>query len=296
MAGLLAAALTPFGVLAQAPAAAPGDTALLDMRDAFRLGRTAQLGQSLPKVQGHVLEPLARYWEMRARLESAPAADIRAALDAMAGTYWEDRLRNDWLLVLGRQRNWADFETERPRFRMNDDRQVRCYGLMLDAVAGRMEPTQAAARVQTEWLAQKDQDTGCATAAEALLQSGHLDVKAVWMRARLMMETGKTRAASQAVALLNPEWAARLDTIAAEPQRYLDGKLTAFRSGQDNHVISADSTTFVMTRAFSLANMRLVFANWMSSNIGIYALTLLGACIGLGIGTFLMLGRLGRRS
>jgi cellulose synthase operon protein B len=73
------------------------------------------------------------------------------------------------------------------------------------------------------------------------------------------------------------------------------GKVTAFRSGQDNHVISADSTSFVMTRAFSLANMRLVFANWMSSNIGIYALTLLAACIGLGVGTFLMLGRLGRR-
>lgn len=74
------------------------------------------------------------------------------------------------------------------------------------------------------------------------------------------------------------------------------GKVTTFRSGQDNHVISADSTAFVMTRAFSLANMRLVFANWMSSNIGIYALTLLGACIALGIGTSLMLGRLGRRS
>ena len=151
-------------------------------------------------------------------------------MDAMAGTYWEDRLRNDWLLLLGRQRNWADFETERSRFRMNDDRQVRCYGLMLDAVAGRLEPAQAAARVQTEWLAQKDADTGCATAAEALLASGHLDERAVWLRARLMMETGKTRAASQAVALLNPQWAARLDAIAAEPQRYLDGKLTAFRT------------------------------------------------------------------
>lgn len=230
MAALLAAAVAPASVLSQTSVTVPGDGALLEMRDAFRLGRTAQLTQSLPKVQGHVLEPLARYWEMRARLESAPAADIRAAMDAMAGTYWEDRLRNDWLLLLGRQRNWADFEVERPRFRMNDDRQVRCYGLMLDAVAGRLDPVQAAARVQLEWLAQKDQDTGCATAAEALLQSGHLGEKTVWMRARLMMETGKTRAASQAVALLNPEWAARLDAIAAEPQRYLDGKLTAFRT------------------------------------------------------------------
>lgn len=74
------------------------------------------------------------------------------------------------------------------------------------------------------------------------------------------------------------------------------GQITAFRGAQDAHVISADSTSFVMTRPFSLANMRLVFANWMSSNIGIYALALLIACIGLGIGTSLMLGQLGRRS
>lgn len=73
------------------------------------------------------------------------------------------------------------------------------------------------------------------------------------------------------------------------------GKLTAFRSGRDNHVISAESTNFVMTRAFSLANMRLVFANWMSSNTGVYALTLLAACITLGISTSLMIGRWGRR-
>ncbi|WP_302176035.1 lytic transglycosylase domain-containing protein [uncultured Hydrogenophaga sp.] len=230
MAALLSCALAPAWVFGQGTGSAAADTALLDMRESFRLGRTAQLTQSLPTVRGHVLEPLARYWEMRARLESAAAADIRSAMDAMAGTYWEDRLRNDWLLLLGRQRNWADFETERPRFRMNDDRQVRCYGLMLDAVAGRLEPALAAARVQNEWLAQKDIDTGCATAAESLLKSGHLNEQAVWLRARLMMETGKTRAASQAVALLNPEWAGRLDAIAAEPQRYLDGKLTAFRT------------------------------------------------------------------
>lgn len=73
------------------------------------------------------------------------------------------------------------------------------------------------------------------------------------------------------------------------------GKITAFRGAQETHVLSADSTSFVMTRPFSIANMRLVLANWMSSNIGAYALALLTACIGLGIGTSLMLRRLGRR-
>ena len=74
------------------------------------------------------------------------------------------------------------------------------------------------------------------------------------------------------------------------------GKITAFRGAQEAHVISADEVSFVMTRPFSLANMRLVLANWMSSNIGVYALALLLACIGLGIGTWAMIGRLGRRS
>jgi len=74
------------------------------------------------------------------------------------------------------------------------------------------------------------------------------------------------------------------------------GKITAFRGAQDTHVLSADTTSFVMTRPLSLGNMRLVLANWMSSNIGAYALALLMACISLGIGTSLMLGRLGRRS
>jgi hypothetical protein len=75
----------------------------------------------------------------------------------------------------------------------------------------------------------------------------------------------------------------------------MGGKITTFRGSQETHVVSADTTRFVATRPFSLANMRLVLANWMSSNIGIFALTLLVACIGLGIGTSLVLGRLGRR-
>lgn len=108
------------------------------------------------------------------------------------------------------------------------------------------------------------------------------DTRQVWTAFVVRQEEALERAADRLVTPGN--WAG------------MAGKVTAFRSGQDNHVISADSTTFVMTRPFSLANMRLAFANWMSSNIGVYALALLGACISLGIGTSLMLGRMGRRS
>jgi hypothetical protein len=51
---------------------------------------------------------------------------------------------------------------------------------------------------------------------------------------------------------------------------------------------------FVPTQPFSLVNMRLIAANWLSSNIAFYALALVALCILLGIVTTGLLRRLGR--
>lgn len=205
------------------------DTALLDMREAFRRNNAPTLTALLPRVRGHQLEPMARYWEARARLETASPTELREALDSMAGTYWEDRLRNDWLLRLGQQRDWTTFEAELPRYRMNDDRQVQCYALMLNAVAKR-QPADALGRQVAElWLAQREADEGCATAAKAFVDSGHLGTEWVWRRARLAMETGRTRAVTQAVAMVDADALPMVNAIAANPARYLDEKITAIR-------------------------------------------------------------------
>lgn len=212
-----------------AQSSAGGDAALLEMREAFRRNNTTQLAKLLPTVRGHALEPLAIYWDMKARLETASASDIRAALDRMPGTYWEDRLRNDWLLLLGRARDWGNFSAELPRYRMNDDRQVACYALMIDAASGRLPPDQAAERVHALWHAQREADDGCATAAQSLLASGHLKPEAAWQRARLAVDANRPRVASQAVGLIDPDWAEMVDTVTANPAKYLDEKVTAIR-------------------------------------------------------------------
>ncbi len=92
----------------------------------------------------------------------------------MSGTYWEDRLRNDWLLILGRARDWTNFSAELPRFRMNGDRQVSCYALMLDAASGRVPADVAAERVRALWHAQREADDCCATAEREALQKAVL--------------------------------------------------------------------------------------------------------------------------
>ena len=50
---------------------------------------------------GHLLDDPSLSPELRARLDSASPAEIQEFLNHFAGTYQEDRLRNDWLLLLG---------------------------------------------------------------------------------------------------------------------------------------------------------------------------------------------------
>ena len=53
---------------------------------------------------------------------------------------------------------------------------------------------------------------------------------------------------------------------------------------------------FVVTQPLSIQNLRLIAANWFSSNIVFYAFCLIGLCFVLGIITSGLLFRLGRPS
>ena len=221
---MAAAVAVPESARAQSPSLTKADEAILDMKDAFRKGDRKRLAALLPQARGHVLEPWAAYWELRARLVDASNDEIRGFLRKYAGTYQEDRLRNDWLLLLGQVRDWATFMAEYPSFRMNDDREVRCYSLLTDFNASGAD---IAAQVQALWLAQRDADDGCALAAEQLLAAGKMKPEVAWQRARSGMENGRQSVVTQAIGLLNPDWSHKIKTIFSGPARYLDEKHTA---------------------------------------------------------------------
>ena len=214
----------PTGALAQSKETAKADDTILEMNEAFRKADRKRLAALLPQVRGHALEPWAAYWELRARLESASNREIVDFMQRYAGTYQEDRMRNDWLLLLGQVRDWATFMAEYPKFRMKDDRSLRCYALLTDFNTSGAD---VAAQVQELWLAQKDADDACATAAEQQLKAGKLKPHVAWLRARLGMENDRLRVATQAIGLLNPDWAGKVNTIYSNPSKYLDEKLTA---------------------------------------------------------------------
>ncbi|MDD2919291.1 lytic transglycosylase domain-containing protein [Rhodoferax sp.] len=221
---------TLYGLPAQAQGVTPGmsasDAIILEMREAFNKGQSTRLTGLLPRASGHVLAPWAAYWELRARLETAAPDEISGFLNRFAGTYQEDRLRNDWLLLLGQRQEWGTFMAEYPNFRMNDDRSVQCYALLTDFKSSERDVAQ---QVEDLWLAQRDADDGCAAAAEQQLKARKLQPQTAWLRARLGMENGNQRMAVQAVGLLDAEWANTVSAIYGNPGHYLQGRLLALR-------------------------------------------------------------------
>ena len=201
------------------------DEVILEMNQAFKKNDKAQLSRLLPKAKGHALEPWAAYWELRARLDQASTAEIQEFLTTYAGTYAEDRLRNDWLLQLGRQRDWALIAQEYPRFRMNDDREVRCYALGTEAQLNKPETP---AELKKLWYALRESDDGCTTVAEKLHDTKKLDSLDIWRKARLAMDNNRPRAAQAALNIESAELGKQAILIHADPQKYLDKRIVAF--------------------------------------------------------------------
>lgn len=214
------------GVSAQ-PALNAGDQAMLEIKQAFDRNDKTRLQSLLPQVRGHGLEPWAAYWDLRLRLWQAPAAEIQAFLTRWAGTYHEDRLRNDWLLLLGQRREWTAFQNELALFRMNDDPEVRCYALWVEHLRAPGSSQRPAEEVKRLWHNQRESDDGCKSAARQLYEDRQLAALDVWRKARLAMEANRPRALREAVEIVAPDANAHLNQISAEPARFLKEKSLA---------------------------------------------------------------------
>ena len=241
----LRAILTPLVAATLLAAASPlvlaqnrGDDTLLEMQQAFRKGDRKKLEQLLPAARGHALEPWAAYWELKARLGEAQPPEIQSFLQRYAGSYQEDRLRNDWLLLLGQRRNWGQFAEQHPSYRMSDDREVRCYALLIDDIKG----TAAVAgpdEVRSNWYALRDADDGCSHAAGELFSAKKLSALDIWRKARLGVEANRSRVVRNAVEIVAPDALPQLKEVLDSPTKYLQGRATARGKARQELVLLA---------------------------------------------------------
>lgn len=196
-----------------------GDALVVDAREALRKkdrNRLATL-RAQAIAANHPLAMWVDYFEIGNRLNEAQQSELDAFYARWPGSYVEDRLRNDWLLELGKRRDWANLAVEFPRFRMNDDREVTCYALLVDHLNGKDVREAALAA----WLAQREADDGCTLMATTLYEARKFTPADAWRKARSAMDSNRPRVARTAAALVSPAAGNAAGEAGENPARYL---------------------------------------------------------------------------
>lgn len=265
--------------------ASAADNVIVEMSKAFKRGDRGRLAQLLPQARGHALEPWAAYWELKLRLGEASAQEVQDFFGRYAGTYQEDRLRNDWLLLLGQRRDWAGFAAEYPSYRMNDDKEVRCYALLVEHLKNPAADARLADEVKKNWYAQREADDGCNSAAERLVGTKNLTPQDAWIKARLATEANRPRAATGAVQIVAPDAVGMVNELNASPIRFLAGKHLALSKARREIVTLAlikmaisdtDGAASQMENKWGM-QLNTEERNWVWGVIGRQAATRLGA-------------------
>ncbi len=139
----------------------------------------------------------------------APDEQARAFLQRYKGEAIADRMRNDWLLVLGKKRDWTNFDVEYPQFVLKDDTQVECYALMSRALKGQ----NVSADARTTLVDPKYYGEGCVDLIGYLAQSQQVQKGDVAYQARLALEQNYVTLAGKIAATV-PDARVDGDTLA----------------------------------------------------------------------------------
>ncbi len=234
LAGLLAS-----GMAAPAHAQTKGDDTILEAHQAFRKADKKRLSALLPASAGHALEPWVAFWDMKLRLETASPQEVQEFFTKYAGSYQEDRLRNDWLQLLGQRRDWTNLAAEYPRFRMGDDKELRCYALATENALAGLATAEMADQLKPLWYALRDADDGCTYLAGKLYTARKLNEADIWRKARLAIDANRPRAARAAVEIVSAEAAANISEIQDAPARFLSKRAVAVSRANKELVVLA---------------------------------------------------------
>ena len=209
--------------------AANQDEDFLAAREAFRVGDGRKLDRYAQRLKGYILEPYVTYWQLRMRLEDADPTEIRAFMRDHRDSPLSERLRNEWLKLLGRKQQWDLFDAEFPQL-VRDDIELTCYSLQSKL---RSAETEALAAARALWFVGRESPESCTPLFTALVARKQLTGDDVWMRVRLALEAGQVGLARRAADFLpraqEPN-GRTLAAIASNPRGYLEKKHFDFKS------------------------------------------------------------------
>jgi len=160
------------------------DEDFIALRQAALRGDMSESGRLAARLAEYPVPSYVEYYRLLPRLIAAPESEIRSFLLRHDSSAIADRLRNDWLLILGRARLWGLFDEQYPLFALNDDLQVKCYALQSRLAKG--EKVAGSAR---DLLVQpKGYGDACADLIVHLYRDRQFTDADIWLQIRLAAE------------------------------------------------------------------------------------------------------------
>lgn len=226
--------LVLFGVILISPAlAAPGDTAVLQARQAYAARQASALDRAARQVPAdHVLSPYVEYWRLMLGRNDDDAR-IADFLARYPGSLMAEGLRADWLKSLGARADWPLYLAEYPRL-LKPDVAHQCYAYRGEWALGNRSHQREAISL---WFTGRDMPSACSPLFGQLIEAGLIREEDVWRRIRLALEAGNPNVAKVMVNAL-PEAqrpaSTLFDQASREPARLLsaDSKLDFSRRGE----------------------------------------------------------------
>jgi soluble lytic murein transglycosylase len=115
------------------------DRMFIDLREAAKKNDVFRTQQLSANLANYPFDDYVNYFRIKPQLFDSTGAvrneyvadsQVVAFLNQYQGTALADRMRNDWLLVLGKRKDWTRFDGEYAKFVLDDDTQVKCYFLL----------------------------------------------------------------------------------------------------------------------------------------------------------------------
>jgi soluble lytic murein transglycosylase len=233
-------ALAGFALIGGSAGAAGLDQDVLAARDAYRAGDAKKLDRYVERLRGHLLEPYVVYWRLNTRLESASPEQLTAFLQTYDDSALAERLRGDWLKLLGKAEEWVLFDAEFPRL-VRDDLELTCYSLQSKM---RVREHQALVEARPLWFIGRDLPESCTPLFQALVKSGMLSSEDIWVRVRLALDAGQVSLATHVSEHLPRGQGLdrrTLRAVAANPAGYLERRNLDFKSraGRETVIFAA---------------------------------------------------------
>ena len=200
-----APAVNATGAAAAAITAAPSsmatsaaDEVFVQLRDAARNDDATKAASLAARLPGYPIASYVDYYRLKPRLRSATTAEVLDYLTRYQGSAIADRLRNDWLLELGRARDWANFDQQFPLYVVADDTQVKCYALLSRLAKGQNVADEARLLLTNP----PSYGEGCGALIAALAQASQFTVDDLLAQLRLAGELRATGPARRVALLL----------------------------------------------------------------------------------------------